>query len=168
MERMIRVTVATILSSRPHTTARRGKSMDNNAPPKGPSLSALPGNILDLRPLLQRKKESACEHRYATVSMTAAELSCQDCSADLDPWTFIRELCQHEEYITLWRLEQERGVDVKIEEGNKIIARMNETITRLNAEVSHLTDVKNKMYNERTPDGRQMGVVARRHRPRKK
>jgi hypothetical protein len=145
-----------------------GKPMDDNAPPMGPTLSALPGKILDLRPLLQRKKEVTCEHRYATVSMTAAELCCDECSADLDPWTFIRGLCEHEEHMISWRQEQERAVDAKIEEGNKVLARMNETITRLNAEISHLSDVRNKLWNERVPDGRQLAVAARRHRPRKK
>lgn len=144
------------------------KSMADKRPPWPPTLSALPGKILDLRPLLRRKKEKSCPHLHATVSMKAAELSCDDCGVDLDPWLFIRELCQHEEYMTSWRQEQERAVDAKIEEGYKIIARMNETITRLNTEISHLSDVKNKLYNERTPDGRLLGVVARRHRPRKK
>lgn len=145
----------------------RGKSMADNIPPRGPTLSALPGKILDLRPLLRRKKESGCSHDYATVSMTAAELCCDDCGADLDPWTFLRELCKHDEQMISWRQEQERAVDAKIEEGNKIIADMNERIQRYNAQISHLVDVKNKLANERVGD-RRLEEVARRHRPRKK
>jgi hypothetical protein len=148
--------------------AQQGKSMGDDTPPKGPTISVLPGKILDLRPLLKRKIEDSCQHHYATVSMTAAELSCDNCGADLDPWTFIRNLCEHDELMTSWRQEQESAVDAKIEEGNKIIARMNDTITRLNAEISHLTDVKNKLWNEHTPDGRLLVDAARRHRPRKK
>lgn len=168
MERTIRMTAAMIPTSQSHSMVLRGKSMDDdNAPPRGPVLSMLPGKILDLRPLLQRKKETGCQHLCASVSMTTAELSCDDCGADLDPWLFLRDQCQRDEALISWRQEQERAVDAKIEEGNKIIADMNERIQRYNAQISHLVDVKNKLANERVGD-RRLEEMARRHRPRKK
>jgi hypothetical protein len=77
-------------------------------------------------------------------------------------------MCEHREQLLTWRQEQEKAVDAKVLEGNAIVARMNETITRLNAEISHLTDVKNRLYNERTTDDRPLGNAARRRLPRKK
>jgi len=124
--------------------------------------------IIDLIPRLRRRQQETCDHDNVTVSFKAAELSCDDCGKAVDPWWYIRKLCEYREELVAWRKRQEGAVDAKIDEGNRILARMNETITRLNGEISHLTDVKNRLFNERTPDGRLMGVASRRHRPRKK
>jgi hypothetical protein len=124
-------------------------------------------DVLDLRPFIRRKQQQQCPHRYVTISITAAELECDACGAPLDPWWYLRMLCEHDEKWDEWRREQERAVDAKIEDGNKILARMNETIVRLNAEIAHLHDVKNRLANERIDDQR-LEDIARRRRPRKK
>lgn len=119
------------------------------------------GRLLDLRPLIKRKQQEACKHDWATVSMTVAVLTCDDCDAPLDPWWYLRHICQRDEEMLAWRKRQEEVVDDKIEEVNKSIARGNETIMRLNAEIKRLTDLKSELFNERVGD-RQLGAIAAR------
>lgn len=126
------------------------------------------GDIIDLRPLIRRKQQAICKHVHVTVSFDAADLTCDDCDAKIDPWWYIRRLCEYAEELQAWRLKLEQDVDAKIENGNRAIVRMNETITRLNAEISRLTDVKNNLSNE-SVGGRLVGhAAARPRRSRKK
>jgi hypothetical protein len=124
--------------------------------------------ILDIRPRIRRKQQADCRHLHVTVSMNTAVLTCDDCDSDLDPWLMLREICKSDEDILAWRLEQERKLDEKIEDGNKAIARMNDTIMQLNAEISRLNDVKNKLYNERVGDRLLGHAAARPRQPRKR
>lgn len=124
--------------------------------------------VIDIRPFIRRKQQEVCDHNHVEVSFKAAELNCVDCGVDLDPWWYIRNCCAHEEAWAKHRADQEREIDDKIAKANKVIAQINAEIERKNAEISHLTDVKNKLGNERAPDGRLLLDAARRHRPRKK
>lgn len=125
--------------------------------------------IIDLLPFIRRKQQDACAHRRVEVSMTTRHLDCLDCGAPLDPWWYIRNMVMTHEEIIASHAAVERDLAAKVEEGNKILARMNDTVARLNAEISHLTDVKNSLANERVGDRLLWHVAAKTRRsPRKK
>ena len=68
--------------------------------------------ILEFAPHLKRKREreSACTHENCEIDMNAAELSCADCGAEIDPWWYLRRLVQDGEEETQRKqklLEQE-------------------------------------------------------------
>ena len=121
--------------------------------------------ILDLTSRLRRKKQAQCRHASCEVDDKAASLTCVDCGAEIDPWWFIRDQARHAERYAERFAEAEREIAAKYDEGNAKIAKQNETITRLNAEIQQLTSIKNELWNTRV-EGQQLGLVASRRRKR--
>lgn len=130
-------------------------------------MSDEPGQMLDLGPALIAKKRSECKHPYALVDDVAASLTCSECGAELDPWTFLRKLAHDEE---LWRKRFERYRDLEA----KAEAKYREHCASLDAklkfqtdEINRLIETKNRLWNERDPaTGQPIGSLARRSRRR--
>jgi hypothetical protein len=121
--------------------------------------------ILDLTSRLRRKKQTECQHDGCEVDDTAASLTCANCGAEIDPWLFIRQQARHAERYAERLAAAEREIAAKYDEGNGKIAKQNETIMRLNAEIQQLTSLKNELWNTRV-EGWQLGMVASRRRKR--
>ncbi len=129
-----------------------------------PSESAVPrlADVLDLRPRIAQKRTATCEHLYVEVDENAADLSCADCGAALDPWWYIRTMAQAHEEVVAFRDGQQKHFD-------DWRAQANATVQRLGQEIAELVALKNKLWNERgdATGGRPLGSLVRRHRPRK-
>lgn len=124
-------------------------------------------DLIDLAPFIKRKKIAECDHPTASVDDDVASLTCDTCGHEIDPWWWMRKLAREPELFEKQFQDQER----RIREQNQVIidltTRANETITRLNEEISHLYDVKNRLGNEEV-SGQHLGTAARQMRRRKK
>lgn len=118
-------------------------------------------DVLDLMPRLRKSQQDKCGHQRVTVHPTAAQLTCDDCELEIDPWWYIRAVADSFIDIDKRRDATEASITALLEEGNAKIDKLNETIMRLNGEVTRLTGVYNKLYNQQTPDGRLLGGAAR-------
>lgn len=126
--------------------------MTSDPPPRPPA------SVLDLRPVLKRKRAAECPHDYAEVSETTASLTCGDCELEIDPWWYLRKLANDDE-------RRCAEVTAVIEQYNAWCTSANEKLKRLHDEISQLTATKNRLYNEHAPDGRIIGQhVGRRRR----
>ncbi len=123
------------------------------------------GGVISLEPLIRRRKQRACKHVHVEVDDDAASLTCITCDAEIDPWWYIRRLASHEVRVREHYDEINRQGLAAIEKHNAWVVTANATIQRLNAEIQHLADVKNKLTNE-SVNGERLGTVARRHRRR--
>jgi hypothetical protein len=119
-------------------------------------------DIIDIGPRLRAKRNKGCTHERASVDMKAASLTCNECDAEIDPWWWIR---REAEKATSVIEEAERAAAAKIEECNSRIARANETIRRLGAEVDALMATKSRLQNEQV-NGQVVGLVRRSPRRR--
>lgn len=126
----------------------------------------MPGDILDLKPLIRARAAAACTHEYVAVDMTSAELECVDCGAPLDPWWYIRKLAESDAAFRAHMAEMQSRFDAILLDGNAKIELLNAQIQRKNAEVCRLTDAWNDLANRTTPDGKILGNVARKRRRR--
>jgi hypothetical protein len=124
--------------------------------------------ILDLAPALRRKKAAQCKHRNALVSFEEASLVCDECGADLDPWSYLRMLANEREAShRQWEREQAERAEAR-KKFDAWVVEANAKIARWNDEIQALVDTKNKLWNERAPDGRTpIGMLVRRRRKRK-
>src|SRR5512138_294329 len=112
--------------------------------------------ILDLVPLIRARQKAACAHVHVEVAMDAAELTCTDCGVDLDPWWYIRQQCLEHQAI-------EAYYQKRVDDHNAWTVKANEIVTRLNAEIAHLVETKNRLSNV-SVNGRLLGHVAARSR----
>ena len=125
------------------------------------------GKVLDLAPLLRRKKASACKHRSASVDDESPSLTCDDCEAEIEPWWFIRRMAKESEVVRAeWDAVIADG-EARMAEGNARISKLNEQITKLNTELVALQDLKNRLSNEQF-GGRLLGHIVKRPRQRSK
>jgi hypothetical protein len=108
--------------------------------------------ILDLAPRLAKKKADACKHDCCEVDMDAAELSCTECGAELDPWWYLRRMARDE------AAEIKRKQDA-IARFDAWCAQANAKSSKLTDEIAELLAVKNQLWN--TPvDGVPLGSIA--------
>lgn len=112
--------------------------------------------IIEFAPRLAMRRASECAHAHVEVDEDAADLSCTDCGAALDPWWFIRGLAEYEQHERDARQKQ-------IDDHARWVATANETIARLTREVSELTAAKNRLWNEQV-NGAPLGTQVRRRR----
>jgi len=125
-------------------------------------------DIIDLRPYIRRKQQLACSHQHVEVGHEGdASLACTDCGAEIDPWWFIRRLGDWEHRLKERHRDYIVAYDTKVKEGEALVAKLNATIARLNGEISHLYDVRNRLSNE-SVNGQRLSAAARRRRPRSK
>lgn len=115
-------------------------------------------DVIDIKPFLKRKKERECEHHRVLVGMKSAELTCDECSAELDPWWYLRKLVEREEAWDACLAAQTKYLEDQRARGNAIITEMSERIARLTREVTRLQDTKNKLINE-SHNGRLLGAI---------
>lgn len=127
--------------------------------------------LLDLGPALLAKKRRDCKHRQVLIDNDVDELECADCGAPINPFTYLRMLASDEEQ---WRKLYSETYDeyIKLRETThqeylKFRERLQAQLEHHQAEVNHLIDVKNRLWNESTPEGRPLGSVAARTRKRR-
>ena len=125
------------------------------------------GGLLDLQPMIRKRKQDACEHDHAEVSLSTAELDCVDCGAPIDPWWYLRKLATEDEQRREYNEEFQREVDKQTAQGRAAIERLNADIQKANAEIRRLIEMKNTLQNERMPDGRTLGTHAAGRRRRR-
>lgn len=116
-------------------------------------------DVVDLVPLIRRKRSSTCEHLHCEVDDTIASCSCTDCGAELDPWWFLRALAARDE-------SERRQLQKQHDDHVAWVNSANATIERLNREIRELTAAKNRLWNEQL-NGEPLGSIARRSRRRR-
>ena len=126
-------------------------------------------DIVDLRPYIRRKQQLTCSHQHTEVGHEGdASLTCGDCGAEIDPWWFIRRLSDWETRLKERHREYTVAYEAKVKEGEALVAKLNAMISRLNDEIGHPYDVKNRLSNESINGQRLGAAAARRRRPRSK
>lgn len=117
------------------------------------------GNVLDLQPLIQRKRAKDCLHQVVSVDDNIMSLTCDGCGSEIDPWWYLRKLANEparwQEY-TAKQQEIVRKLDAEI-------ARQRVVIGKYAAEITDLVDTKNRLANEQF-EGRPLGNYVRRRR----
>lgn len=101
--------------------------------------------VLDLRPRLRARQQESCSHPRVVVSLTLAQLECEECHGSIDPWWWLRKMATEEMNL---RASTEAACALKVEECNAAIDRANGIITRLRVEIADLTAIKNRLANE--------------------
>jgi hypothetical protein len=122
--------------------------------------------ILSLEPLLRRKRQADCSHPEVEVGDPEQLLTCTSCGVAIDPWGYIRALADEDSKWRTYVTENYAAFEQAVAKHNAWVAQANERIVRLHAEIQQLTDLKNRLYNERV-NGLPLGAQIRRRRPRK-
>lgn len=125
-----------------------------------------PVDIIDIVPLIARRRRLTCKHDHVEVGDPEPTLECLDCGSPLCPWHYIRGLADNQLRWQKWNEEHRADADRKIAAHNAWVVKANATIQRLNDEIQHLHKIKNDLYNERVGD-RLLGNIAKRPRRRK-
>lgn len=120
--------------------ARRCRGATGAASARGAKGFAL-SDVISLEPFLRIRKAKECAHAHVEVDMTAAELTCDDCKAKIDPWWYIRHLATSASH-QLDMLEQaetrvralDEQIRQRVEQANKQLHEMNAEIARLRAQ----------------------------------
>lgn len=124
-------------------------------------------NVLDLLPRLRSKKTANCKHLRVSVDMDVASLTCDDCCSEIDPWSYIRQLCSDDEdqetYASAQRAAHQKWAEEAHEKEKIMAAKVNELI----AEVNRLNKIKNELQNEQV-NGRSLYMHAKVRRSRSK
>ena len=123
--------------------------------------------VIDFCQALRRRQQGQCLHKNVEVSFESADLSCIDCGAPMDPWTYIRALCDETHTFCVERLAKKKEMDEWLEKVRRIELEHTERIARLNAEVNRLTEIWYELAN-RSVDGRLLVHIARRPVRRKR
>ena len=119
--------------------------------------------VIDLNPVLRVRRQSACEHSSVLVDETLADLECEACGKQLNPYWWIAGLAAQ------WNEHTQRIVDHEakmLEQHKQNIAMMNHRAERLRLEIETLEAKKRQLMAESVggqPLGRQ---VKRWRRPR--
>lgn len=116
--------------------------------------------VLDLGPLLLRKRAAQCDHANADVHDAEQMLVCQDCGAEVDVWWWLRRLADE--------FEEERAELVDL---RKRYAAWRADITRraeqLRQEIVDLQELRAQLRGEEIDGvtlGARLGVRRRRRR----
>lgn len=115
-----------------------------------------PPPMLDLEAARLRRKKSACSHDSVEVDEVLASLTCTTCGAEVDPWGYLRRVARDHQDVLV---ERQQVVDRFYEWQKHARAQ----IDRLQAEISNLIEIKNRLENEEVM-GVRLGQHARRKR----
>lgn len=119
--------------------------------------------IIDLNPVLRVRRQSACEHSSVIVDETLADLECEACGKQLNPYWWIAGLAaEWNEYAQ--RIADHEAEMLKQHEQN--IAMMNHRADRLRLEIETLEAKKRQLMVEQI-NGQLLGQQVKRwRRPR--
>jgi hypothetical protein len=112
-------------------------------------------DVIDIAPHLKHRRSKDCEHAHCTVDDEIADLACDDCGAQLDPWWFIRRAAKQPEFAQAELDRLEAIFDKRQREWESWVRIANAELARLSVEVQRLRDLKHDLRNERlvTADG---------------
>lgn len=101
--------------------------------------------VIDLNPVLRIRRQSSCEHSSVLVDETLADLECEACGKQLNPYCWIAQLCaEWDAYATTIREHEERVG----KEHAQHVAGMNHRAERLRAEIETLEAKKRQLMAE--------------------
>jgi len=119
------------------------------------------GKLLDLQPRLRLKLQASCSHQFVSVDMSAADLTCDECGAEIDPWWYLRDLAKRNDAHLAWHQKVIDDVNQRVDAFNADIADMNDRIRKLNDEINRLNNRRLELANT-TVNGIRVGSRRRR------
>lgn len=127
-------------------------------------------DLVDLNPLLRKRRQSTCEHPTVLVDETLADLECEECGKQVNPYWFIARIA--EDWESDARALREYEAQIKEHEAaaqkqhEQNIASMNYRAERLRLEIETLEAKKCQLMAEQV-GGQALGQQVKRwKRPR--
>lgn len=120
------------------------------------------GKVLDLAPMLRRKRAGACKHPTVLIDDGAASATCEDCGAEIDPWLLLRQIAnERDDYDA--RIDAELAA--KLAEANAHLDKLRRQLAYYTDEVNELIERRNRLWHEQI-NGKPLGTY-RKTRARK-
>lgn len=102
-------------------------------------------NVIDLQPLIQRRKQASCAHQAIIIDAAEAELECKSCGKQISPYWYLEKLAENWEQWESLHDEHKRQCqeymdkvtatcNARIEDMNRRVRQLGEDINRLQAE----------------------------------
>lgn len=125
------------------------------------------GETIDLNPLLRRRRQAACDHPSVLIDASLADLECEVCGKQINPYWFIERLAEGwnegakrlEEYDA--RIKEHEAKMIEQHERN--ISIMNARAAQLRADVQTL-EAKRRQLMLEDVGGKPLGVQVKRWR----
>jgi predicted RNase H-related nuclease YkuK (DUF458 family) len=117
-------------------------------------------SVIDLNPVLRIRRQSACEHASVLVDETLADLECEACGKQLNPYSWIASLCADWDACAKRIADHEAKVT---EEHARYIAGLNARTAQLHADIATLEAKKRQLMAEEVM-GAQLGRQVNRWR----
>jgi Ser-tRNA(Ala) deacylase AlaX len=107
--------------------------------------------VVDLVPRIRFAKQRTCKHLTASVAMTEASLTCDDCDAEIDPWWYLRVMAERSDDVARDQAERMAVIEADYQKAYAQYAasveRMNADILEKNSRINHLNSLLTKLRN---------------------
>lgn len=101
--------------------------------------------VVDLNPLLRIRRQSSCAHSSIVIDETLADLECEACGKQLNPYIWIAQLCAEWDATATAIREYEERIG---KEHAQRVEMMNHRVARLQAEIETLEAKKRQLMAE--------------------
>lgn len=116
--------------------------------------------VIDLNPILRSRRQSACDHPSLLLDETLADLECESCGKQINPYWFIGQLmAEWDEYSK--RVQEHE--DAMCKQHEQSIAMMNHRAERLQLDIDTLEAKKRQLMSEPV-NGEPLGKQVKRWR----